>query len=123
MGVNIGMKSLLDRIDIYSTIGFTPFAAVEDYDDHVIREDSLESRNSGDEGDAFLFELSTKVNLMESLALIGTFTYTDYSINCLITQRYIDDETEDWVSATARGAQVRGVMRKFNLSIAYFFNL
>ena len=122
MGINFGVSSLMDRVDIFSKIGFTWFASVDDFDDHVIRTDSLESRNSGDEGEVFLFELSTKVDILESLALIGTFSYLDYNINCQITQRYIDEEIEDWVTATARGAQVRGVMRKFNVSVAYMFN-
>jgi len=123
IGINFGVNSLFDRVDLFTSLGISPFTSVEDYDDHVIRQDSLESWNSGEGGNGFLFELGAKVNLFSSAWLKASYAYTDYSIECQFRQRYIDEEIDGWRTVISDGTQVRGLMRKIKASFSYVFDI
>ena len=123
IGMNFEVNSLFDRLDLFTSVGISPFTSVEDYDDHVIRQDSLESWNSGEGGNGLLFELGAKVNLFSSAWLTASYAYTDYSIECEFRQHYFDEEIDNWRTVISDGTQVRGVMRKIKASISYVFDL
>ncbi len=103
-------------------LGYSPLARVEDYDDHVIRQDSLEAWNSGTGGEILFLELGGSINVFETFWLNFNFHYNQYSIKAAGRQRTVDPHTQEVNIATGIPVEVRGVMRKVTTSISYLFN-
>ncbi|HEQ97949.1 MAG TPA: hypothetical protein ENO22_01255 [candidate division Zixibacteria bacterium] len=122
-GADFGITAIPEKLKLNTKLGVSPFVSVDDYDDHIIRADSLEAWNSGDGGTSWLFELGAAVGIFDGLWISGEFGYNDYSVNTLGTQRLISDDTGEYVVASGINSQVRGVMRKFRFSISYLFGL
>ncbi|MBD3218153.1 MAG: hypothetical protein GF310_07745 [candidate division Zixibacteria bacterium] len=120
-GADVEMAVIPGKVGLKTRFGVSPFASVDDYDNHIVRSDSLEAWNSGDGGTAWLFELGGRFEVFDGLWLKGRFGYSDYSINTTGTQRVISDETGEPVVASGIDSQVRGVMRNFRVSISYLF--
>lgn len=123
LGINFEYKSLWNKIDLFTSVGISPFTGVDDYDDHVIRHDSLESRSSGGGGNGFLFEIGSRINVINNFWLSANYSYTDFSIDALTTQRYIDEEMDKWITVIGINSQVRGLMRKMKVTISYLFDI
>lgn len=123
IGLNFDYITNSQKFEVETSIGYTFFASVEDYDDHIIREDSLEAWNSGDGGQGLKIDVVVRWNVFNSLWLSGSFGYQDYNINTTGRQRSINRETEQWETFTGLGTQVRGVMRKFKALVTYYIDL
>ena len=121
LGANFGIAAIPEKLIFNTKLGISPFVSVDDYDDHIIRQDSLEAWNSGDGGTAWVLELGAAVGIFDGLWINGEFGYSDYSVSTLATQRMISEDTGEYVVASGISSQVRGVMRNFKVGISYFF--
>jgi hypothetical protein len=122
-GVNFGVETRSGQFEFFTALGISPFVAVDDYDDHLLREDSLEAWNSGSGGNGFLFEFGSRANLVGNFWLDARFYFEDYKIDTKGTQRTYDFEIESHIRVIGIDTEVKGVMRKFQLTASYFWGI
>jgi hypothetical protein len=120
-GAEIESSVLGEKTLLSIELAYSPFTAVDDYDNHLIRTDSLEAWNSGDFGTTLHLKIGARINISSSLWINAAFAYEDYIINTEGTQTFIRDDER--VRATGVNTEVRGIMRHFKLSMSYLFNL
>ena len=121
LGVEFGLAALSEKLEIFTSLGASLLASVDDYDDHVVRADSLKAWNEGNNGNALLMELGGRLNIFGSLWLNLNFGYKDYKIDTAGRQQTWDEETGEFLNAYGIDTEVRGVMRNFKVTISYLF--
>jgi hypothetical protein len=121
VGVEFGLTALSKKLEVFTSLGATLVASVDDYDDHIVRADSLEAWNAGSNGNALLMELGGRLNVFSSFWLSMNFGYKDYSIDTEGRQRTWDEETGQYLNAYGIDTQVSGVMRNFRVTLSYIF--
>ena len=119
LAFGIGYEAFKDRLNLELVLGGTFLASVEDYDDHIIRSDSLEAWNSGDGGTGVLGGLNIDLNVFEAFWAGIDLSYQDYTIDTDGLQRYRDDDNQVVLANT--DTEVRGVIRAVRVTISYFF--
>jgi outer membrane protease len=132
IGMEFGLTGLSDKLEVFTSLGASLIASVDDYDDHIVRTDSLEAWNSGSNGNALLFEIGGKLNVFSSFWLNLNLGYKDFSIDTRGKQRtyLLDDDGElvrdehgNLIEQIASGidTQVSGVMRNLRVTLSYIF--
>jgi hypothetical protein len=132
LGMEFGLNALSDKLEVFTSLGATLVASVDDYDDHIVRTDSLEAWNTGNNGNALQMELGARLNVFNSFWLNMDFGYKDYNIDTRGKQRtYLLDDNDELVYdefgnlieqfATGIDTQVSGVMRNFRVTLSYMF--
>jgi hypothetical protein len=119
--LGIGYEVFPDNFGFELVLGGTFLAKVEDYDNHLIRSDSLEAWNSGDFGRGVYGGLNLFVNVFEAFWVGLELAYRDYIIDTDGLQRYLNDEGEFVLAAT--DTEVRGLARSLKVTVSYLFGL
>jgi len=124
IGSSFNFAPLEDRLELFTNLGATFLAAVSDSDQHLIRDDSLTAKNTGDFGLGILAELGARYNIYHGLWINAEFGYSDYRINTNGSQRTVSITPEgEVIPQVVNGidTQVRGLMRRYKITFSYEF--
>jgi hypothetical protein len=81
VGSNFNFSLLNGKLEMFSNLGFSFFSHVKDFDDHLVRDDSLTAENSGSGGSAYLMELGAGFNIFQGLWINAKAGYRQYNID------------------------------------------
>jgi len=120
-GADFGLTAIPERFELYSSLGFSMMVSVEDYDDHIVRDDSLDAWNDGDGGKAFFGALGGSVNVYKSFWVNADFSYQEYSVDTDGRQTTWDENTGEFTTIDGLDTHVKGLMRNARVTISYRF--